>query len=325
MPPTQKNYGYNPVNWGNWQSLPDYREGWQDKNKSAIGRILKMDPTSKWNPVSKTLHEGEDRILTGVNRVLAPVLQFESQTVGQADPIRQTLSKIAPETHKQYQDWWNNHGADVAGIAALTYFSGGAAAGALGSSGGGAAAGGATAASAAPAASGAAGAAGGAGAIGAAGSAAITPAFASGAAGAGAGAGVAGSTTGSLIGASALTPAFASGAIPGITGAAGLGTLGTAGTSAATAALTPGFASLGSVAPSFASKAYNFGKQANEYRGNIEKLRGTETGPTDQQRSYKAANDLAFRILKSGEKAPNTSTAKKITNELFNRRLRGGY
>jgi len=251
------------IDYGDWRNQPDYREGWQDKNKSSVvGMIRALDLTQKLpviGEVSKKLHEGEDYLITGANRVLAPALNFESKTLGQADPIRQTLSKVDPERHKAYQDWWNNHGGDIALIAALTYATGGAAAGASNAG--------------APAASGGAGAAGGTAGFGAAGSAAITPAFQSTAIGAGAGA-TAGTTTGSLVGAGAITPAFASGAYQGVAGASGAGTLGTAGTAAATNAVTPALASLGGSPAGILSKAANVAKTANKYdayRSNISK------------------------------------------------------
>ena len=282
--------------WGDWRKMPDYREGWSDPNSSAIGGLIgNTFGVDQNNPVTGELFV-LNRVLSGANQILAPVLKAESEGPGQADPIRQTLSQVAPETHKQYQDWWNNHGGDVAAIAAATYFTGGAAGAALQSGEGAAGAGGAgAAAAAAPAASGGAGAAGGTAGLSAAGAAAITPelAYAGGAAGglAGAGggaaagglAGAAGSTTGSLLAANAITPALSTigleAAGPGIAGAAGSGTLGTAGSAAASNAVTPYLASIGegSQGISALGKAAQAIRYGNTYRSNIMNLMKTDS------------------------------------------------
>jgi len=299
----KQNYGTNQVNWGQWQSMPDYREGWKDKNKSSIvGLIRSLDLTQKIpgiGEVSKTVHEGEDRVLSGVNRVLAPILSFESETGGQADPIRQTLSKVSPETHKRYQDWWNNHGGDIAAVAALTYLTAGAGTAAATSGGGGAA----TGATAAPAASGGATASGGLAGSTAAATQAITPSLASLGAGTAAPASV-GSVTGG-----------------GLASAAAPGTLGAAGTSAAINALTPAFATFGATTPSTASSIYNAAKQGNAYRSNISKLQSTDTGPTEEQRSRGMAESLAQQILKSGERKPEDYKIKRMANNIMMNRF----
>jgi len=294
-----QNYGDNQINWGQWQSMPDYRAGMVNKNRSAIGAILKMDPTSKWNPVSKTLHEGEDRILTGANQVLAPILKFESETGGQADPIRQTLSQIAPETHKQYQDWWNNHGADIAAIAALTYVTGGAGTKAA------VGAGETTGATAAPAASGSSLSTGGLAGSTAATTNAITPALAY--AGGVAEPVTAGSVTGG-----------------GILSASAPGTLGAVGTNAALQALTPAFATYGA-STGAGSAALKGIRQANAYRANINTIKGTDTAPSDKQRYNAMAEQLSQQILKSGEKGPQNDKMKKMANQIYMNRFARGY
>lgn len=293
-----QNYGNNQINWGQWQSMPDYREGWKDKNKSSIvGIIRALDLTQKIpgiGEVSKTIHEGEDRVMTGLNRALAPLLKFESETVGQADPIRQTLSKVAPETHKRYQDWWNNHGADVAAIAALTYVTGGA--GAKAAAGAGSGTGAATGATAAPAASGGATASGGLAGSTAAATQAISPVLAS------------------LGGGTAAPASIGSVTGGGLASAAAPGTLGAAGTSAAMNALTPAFATFGAATPSTAQGIFNAAKQGNAYRSNISKVQATDTGPTDEQRNRAMKESLAQQILKSGERKPEDQKDKKIKN-----------
>lgn len=302
-----QNYGNNQINWGQWQSMPDYRDGWKDKNKSSIvGLIRSLDLTQQIpgiGEVSKTVHEGEDRILTGVNRVLAPILSFESETGGQADPIRQTLSKIAPEKHKQYQDWWNNHGGDIAAVAALTYLTAGAGTAAATGGGGG----GATAATAAPAAS-TVGSGGGLAGSTAAAVNAITPSTFSALSGVGGGAAAGGGVGGSVTGG-------------GLASAAAPGTLGAAGTSAAVNALTPAFATFGATTPSTASAIYNAAKQGNAYRSNISKLQSTDTGPTDEQRSRGMAESLAQQILKSGERKPEDYKIKRMANNIMMNRF----
>jgi hypothetical protein len=290
-----------------YTKTPDYREGWQDPNKSAIGGLVGstfgVDPTN-WGSSPAT---GElalmNTVLTGANRVLAPVLSAEAAGPGQADPIRQTLSHVDPETHKAYQSWWNNHGGDIAAIAAATYFTGGAAGSAIQGS---------EAAAAAPAAGGAAGAAGGTSSLGAAGAAAITPELAYG--GAAAGAGAAGSTTGSLVGAGAITPAFASGAYGGAAGAFGSGTLGAAGTAAATNALTPSLASLGTAGAgtSALDKIVNAAKQANKfdkYRSNIMKIANPNQANLEQTKQQQ----LAQIIMDSNKNRIKPITVKRWT------------
>jgi len=303
------------IKWGDWQSMPDYREGWKDKNKSAVvGIIRALDLTQKLPVIgeaSKFIHEGEDRVMTGINRVLAPIMKFENETGGKIDPIRQTLSKVAPEQHKNYIDWFTNHGADVAAIAAASYFTGGAAANAVG--GGGGAAGGGAASTA--------GGAGGTSSLGAAGSSAITPVFSSGAAGAGTGAGTAGSTTGSLVGAGAITPAFAGGASTGgIAGASGLGTLGTAGTQAALAAITPAFAG-GAATPSALSQVYNALKRPENIRSNINTLRGTDSGPTDTDRMRNQKMQIAELIYRNGQQPQPNDRFKRLSQQIFANRF----
>jgi len=312
------------IKYGDWQSMPDYREGWQDKNKSSVvGAIKALDLTTRvpgLKEISNKVHEGEDYIMTGANRVLEPILQAESAGAGQADPIRQTLSKVDPERHKMYQDWWNSHGADVAAIAAISYFTGGAAANALGPSAGAGA--GSGAAAAAPAASGGAGAAGGTAGLGAAATSAITPTTFSALSGvgAGAGAGAAGSTTGALVGASSITPALVN-AGAGIAGASGAGTLGTAGTLAATNAITPTLASIGagqgSAGLSAINKVANAVKTGNQYRSNISKFVQPNN---EKQRSYNQANALAQRIV--NEEQPKNEKIKKISNQIMINRFR---
>jgi len=305
-----QNYGNNQINWGQWQSMPDYREGLKDKNKSAIVGVIRALDLTQNVPVigeaSKFIHEGEDRVITGVNRALAPILKFESETGGQADPIRQTLSKIAPEQHKRYQDWWNNHGADIAAIAAITYATAGAGTSAAAGGGGGTAS-----TTAAPAASTVGGGGGLAGSTTAAVNA-ITPSTFSALSGIGGGA-AGGTTAGSVTGG-------------GLASAAGTGTLGAAGTSAAMNALTPAFATFGATTPSTASGVLNAIKQGNNYRSNINTLRGSsDTGLDDQQRNRVMAESLAQQILKSGEKQEQPKIKRMAANIMMNRFNNKGF
>jgi hypothetical protein len=294
-----------------YTKTPDYRDGWVDPNTSAIGGLVGNTFGVNAGDSSGLLGYGPagaelanmNTILTGTNRVLAPILSAESAGPGQADPIRQTLQQSDPETHKQYQSWWNNHGGDIAAIAAATYFTGGAAGSAIQGS---------EAAAAAPAAGGAAGAAGGTASLGAAGAAAITPELAYG--GAAAGAGAAGSTTGSLVGAGAITPAFASGAYGGAAGAFGSGTLGAAGTAAATNALTPSLASLGTAGAgtSALDKIVNAAKQANKfdkYRSNIMKIANPNQANLEQTKQQQ----LAQIIMDSNKNRIKPITVKRWT------------
>lgn len=294
------------INYGDWQNMPDYREGWVDKHKNAFGDLLRaMDPMTYIpgvNVVANAVHDVGDEFVTGANRVLSPIVKGTNQVLEATTPGVKQLHEAVPMLGN-INRFIEDKPFDAAALAAATFFSGGAAANAMG-------------AAAAPAASGGAGAMGGMASAGAAGSAAITPSFMSGAAaGGGIGAGVAGSTTGALVGANAITPALASGTYGGIAGASGLGTLGTAGTAAGMSALTPAFASMGGAvsygamdtAKSFMNKAM----EANRYRKNFSQFSGPDT---DKLNADRQANAFAQKILESN--SVPTINIKRIADKI---------
>lgn len=119
------------INYGNWKDLAELDAAtpqWQDPYHSSLGgMIASIDPTMKvpgLNKVSGFVHEGETRIMSGLNRVLAPVSQLEAKTVGKIDPVRASLARTFPTLHQNVTQWVANHPADTAAIAAASYFSG---------------------------------------------------------------------------------------------------------------------------------------------------------------------------------------------------------
>lgn len=297
------------MNFGDWQSMPDYREGWVDKKKNAFGSLLRAaDPMTYVPGVNVTANAAHDiggEFVTGANRVLSPIVKGTNQVLEATTPGVKKMHEAVPMLGN-INRFAEDKPFDAAALAAATFFTGGAAAKGIG------------AMSAAPAASGGAGAMGGLSSAGAAGSAAITPSFMSGAAaGGGMGAGAAGSTTGALVGASSITPALASGTYGGMAGASGLGTLGTAGTAAATSALTPGFATMGAgygamdTAKSFMNKA----SEANSYRKNFSQFSGPDT---DKIRANTQANAFAQKILDSN--SVPTTNIKRIADKISMKR-----
>lgn len=304
------NYTGN-VDWGDWQQMPDYRSGWKDKNKSSIGSLITyLDPHTSLGkmPFLKNIdflekgsnfhQEGNDRLWTGANRVLEPVMKVLSKGGKYTDPVQGSLSMTFPEQHQGITDWATTHGADVAAIVAATYFSGGAAAGALGA-GAGAGAGAATSG------------------LGAAGSAAITPALAS--LGAAAAPAAASGTAGlAAAGSAAITPALAS--LAGSAASTGMlsGGLGLAGTAAANSMLTPSLASLGTAAAepgllSTVKDIYGYASKGKDYYSNLNNF-AKNNGPTDQQRYNQQAGAMADRILNANK--PQTAR-QKVSNQLM--------
>lgn len=239
------------ANWGDWQNMPDYREGWQDKNKSGVARIARaLDPTTYipgLNIVANKAHDVAERGADMGNRVLSPVVGAAQKVTEFTNPWMKPLQKAVPQI-KNIDTFIRDKPVDAAAIAAATFFTGGAASSALGAGG----------TAAAPAAS-TLGGAGGAASAGASGSTLLAPTtfsslgtgLASSGAGAGVAAPIAGSTTGSI------------------------GTLGTVGTAAGNSLLTPaatgslgGFANVGGAAPGL------FGSFGNTASGLLSTAKG---------------------------------------------------
>lgn len=268
------------INYGQWQTTPDYREGLGNTHQAAFGGILRaLDPATYvpgLNTVANFAHDVGDSAVTQVNTALSPIVGGLQKYTELTTPGLKQLNKIVP-WQQGADEFVRNKPFDAAALAAATYFSGGQASKLAGAAG-------------APAAS-TIGGTGGLASAGAAGTEALTPAFAGGASVAnGAGVGAAGSTTGGLVGASSITPALTYGGAGGVAGASGLGTLGTAGTAAANSALTPSFASLGGggVLQS-ARPALNRLKQVNQYRSNFRAASGNQQ---QQQQDYSLGDQL---------------------------------
>lgn len=289
------------INYGDWQNMPDYRQGWVDKHKNAFGDLLRAADPMTYVPgissVANPIHDMGDAAVTGINTALSPVISSTNKVLKTITPGVQYMEDNIPMMGN-INRFIENKPFDAAALAAATFFSGGAAAGGM---------------SGAPAASGGAGAMGGMASSGAAGSAAITPSFMSGAAaGGGMGAGAAGSTTGALVGANAITPALASGTYGGMAGTAGLGTLGTAGTASGMGAMTPSF--MGGAG--FMDKARSFMGKANEadkYRRNF-----SNYGMPDNKDDNRQANALAQKILDSNS-VPTTNIKRMADRISMNR------
>jgi hypothetical protein len=296
------------INFGDWQNMPDYREGWRDKNKNAFGSMLRAADPMTYVPglgaPANMAHDIGGEFVTGANRVLSPIVKGTNQVLEATTPGVKQLHEAVPMLGN-INRFVEDKPFDAAALMAATFFTGGAAANALGS-----------AAAAAPAASGGAGAMGGMASAGTTGTAAITPALSVTAAGtgAGAGAGAAGSTTGALIPASAISPAMASGAYGGISGAAGTGTLGTAGTAAATSALTPSFMTMGGAGYGAIEKARSFMGKAQDAQRYQKSFSNVVEPDTDKLNANRQANGLAQKILDSN--SVPTTNIKRIADRI---------
>jgi hypothetical protein len=237
--------------------------------------------------VANPIHDVATAGISLGNQVLSPIVKT----------VNKGLETITPGVKWLHEntalgginEFIENKPLDALGIAAATYFSGGAASKALGG-----------------------GASTGIGAgSSAVGSSAITPTFAS-----GAGATAAGTTAGA--GASAITPAFASSGLS-IAPAAASGGLGAAGTAAANSLLTPAFASWGGASGagllSGVKGAYNKFNQVDKYRQNLDRFAKNE--PNERDRMNNQAGQLAERIIQQ-EQVPDIRS--KIANQImFNR------
>lgn len=292
----QRNYGYSGINWGDYQKMPDYREGWRDPHASGIGGLLKTLDVGSYIPGLKEVHNRVDdattQNLTEANRALSPVVKGINQGLDVIDPTAKWLKK---NTYLgDINNFVEEKPADALAVAAATYFSAGAATEAAAGAG----------ATAAPAASGGAGATGG--------MAGASSTAASGTAGI------------SALGSEAITPALSSTAGAQISNAAaagaaatGYGGLGAAGTAAGSAMLTPAFASLGTGAAgsgllNSAKNIYSKFNKYDQYRSNISKFAGNQHSERDRMNAQAGA--LADRIL--NEYQP-TDYRQKIANQIM--------
>jgi hypothetical protein len=287
---TPKKYP-NQVDWADYKTMPDYREGWRDPHKSGIvelGRALDVTTyIPGLNQVSNAWHDAEQEGTTAGNRILSPVVGF----------LQDGQDKMLPY-HKELHHAVGLDGidrfirekpVDAAGIAAATYFTAGAASGAASPAGGAGMSAGQTAAAAN----------------------AITPALQSGAYGVSAAA--APGTAGSAMGA-AITPAFESAAGAALAPTAfTYGGLGATGYAAGVNALTPSAAGYGSLL-SGAKNAYNKFNTVDSYRSNIKRF-ADQQGPTDQERYNAQAAAIGDRILNAGNNP--TSTRDKIKSQIM--------
>jgi len=283
------------INYGDWQTMPDYREGWVDPHGSGVGALLKAVDVGGYIPGLKVLHNAVDdattQNLSTANAALSPVVKGINAGLDVVDPAAKWLKK---NTYAgEINNFVENKPADTLGIIAATFFTAGAAGGAAAGAGEGA------------------GAATGIGAgSSAAGSAAITPAFGSTAAGAGAGV-----TAGA--GAGAITPAFGAAGLSIAPEVAAAGGLGAAGTAAAGSMLTPAFASWGGAGTgsgllSQAKDLYGKYKKIDQYRSNIDTF--AKNQPNEQARMDAQAGQLAERII---QQEPASDYKKKVANQIM--------
>ena len=285
------------INYGDWQNMPDYREGWVDKHKNAFGDLLRAADPMTYVPgissVANPIHDMGDAAVTGINTTLSPVIKATNKVLKTVTPGVQYMEDNIPAMGNVNR-FIENKPFDAAALAAATFFSGGAAGEALGPS-----------ATAAPAVSGGTGAMGGLNSFGAAATNAITPALSGTAAGtgAGAGAGMGGSVGGTLTSISAPS------------------TLGTAGTAAATNAITPALSTLGASTPSFMANAANVLNKGREFKSYFDNM-NTMAGPdTNRIRSNNQANAFAQQIINSNS-VPTTNTGR-IADKIMMKRIGG--
>lgn len=290
------------IDYADWQNMPDYRQGWQNKHKSGIASLGRTFDVTTYipgaNKVSDFMHEGTQRGMTAANTYISPVVKTVNQGLDVIDPTAKWLkdNTVLGDVNRFVEE----KPADALAIAAATYFTAGAASNALGGAG-------AAGSAAAPAASGGAGAAGGM---------------------AGAAGGAASGTAGiSALGSAAITPAFESAAGSALTSSAlsgaaatGYGGLGAAGTAAGTSLLTPAFASTGAAASEgglLSSLKNTYGKVSKykDYYDNVKTVADANRQPTDRQRYNAQAGAMAERILNNGQ--AQNDYRQRVANQLM--------
>jgi len=279
------------INWGDYQNMPDYREGWQDPHQSGVARIGRaLDPTTYipgLNQISNPIHTMAEGAADTSNAALSPVMKAADRFTEKTTPGLKQLRSSVPGM-EGITNFVNNKPVDAAAIAAATFFSGGAAANALG--GAGAAGGVGTSAAGAP--------------LGSAGTAAatnaLTPAAFTAAGGAGGSAFAAPASSllsaGQAAGMSALTPAgYASGASALSAPISGAGLLGTTGTQAGLAALTPSF--MGQGASSGVLEAIKpYAQKAMQVKDQYSTLKNYGMPDQNKVMNDRMQRDLAERI-----------------------------
>lgn len=270
----------NQVDWGDYKTMPDYREGWSNPHSSPVTDIHRALSPDTYAPgflgeLANGRLDVEQQRHETANQVLSPIVGF----------LQDGQDKVLPY-HKQFHHWVGLDGidrfirekpADAAAIAAATYFTAGAA-GSLADSGTAGATASADAGSTGLTASQTAQAAN-----------AITPAFESGSYS------VAASSVPTAAEA-AITPAFESSLL-----------------APTTAAATP-------TSSWFSTAKNAFGKfnSVDSYRSNIQRFANNQ-GPTERERSNAQAAAIGDRILNAGNHAPDTTRSKIASQIVMNR------
>lgn len=132
------------INWGDYRQMPDYRQFIDpNKHKSPVAQIARaLDPTTSIPGVQAIANPIHDAATAGIesgNKALSPLVGAAQKFTEATTPGLKQVQNAIPFT-KDVDRFVRDKPLDAAGIAAATYFSGGAAGGMFG---GGAGAGGA--------------------------------------------------------------------------------------------------------------------------------------------------------------------------------------
>jgi len=274
------------INWGDYQNMPDYREGWQDPHQSGVARMGRaLDPTTYipgLNQISNPIHSMAESTADASNAALSPVMKGLDKFTETTTPGLKQLRSSVPGM-EGITNFVNNKPVDAAAIAAASFFSGGAAAKAFPALGG---AGVGTSAAGAP--------------LGEAGTAAATNALTPAAFTTGGSAFAAPvsplMSAGTTAGMNALTPAgYTAGASALSAPIQGAGLLGTTGTQAGLAALTPSF--MGQGASGGVLEAIKpYAQKAMQVKDQYSTLKNYGMPDQDRAMNDRMQTDLAERI-----------------------------
>ena len=291
------------VDYGSlWQDMPDYRE-FSNSHQSAIGSIARaLDPMTYIPGVDIFANKAHDAATAGItagNTALSPLVGGAIDITNKIDPALGFVHKAVPQT-QEIDNFVRNKPVDAAGIAAATYFSGGAASGLFEGAGAGTAAAGSLGAGADAAA---------ANAITPVGLTAGESAIAAPVGGAATGLGTIGAS-GLETGANLLTPASFAGS-----SSAAPGLLGATGSQFASNAITPSFMQLGGKTPGLLDSfqpAFKALKTANDYKSNLQNFSQPDNSKQNKLRAEMALSD---KILND---TPTAIKTKRFVDELMN-------
>jgi hypothetical protein len=128
------------INWGDWRQMPDYRQFInQNKHSSPVAQIARaLDPTTMIpgaQAIANPIHDAATAGIETGNKVLSPVVGAAQKFTEMTTPGLKQVQNAVPIT-KDIDRFVREKPIDAAGIAAATYFSGGAAGGMFGGAGG---------------------------------------------------------------------------------------------------------------------------------------------------------------------------------------------